>query len=350
MKYNPLELLYRFAFAVVLFYRKFTGGYDPPFLVVSIGNLSVGGTGKSLLASFLIRKIQGHSGAIITRGYGRKICDGKTNQIISFGDGLLVGAEYAGDEASMLSDRLSVPIIVGANRARSARLLERDSEVVGTIDYVVLDDAYQNFALKKDFEILLFDARTQLGGARCLPFGRLREKDFSRADVIFLTHSDEVERDVLRSLIKEFSLKFDLNKIFCGKHIVKKISLRFGGQENGAAQEECFLAVAGIGSFSGFLHSLSQANLSIIRSLEYRDHYKYAQKDMVVILEAAREIGVKKIVTTEKDWQKFKPLLNENDTRGISFYVLDIDFEFLSEEEECVFWKLLYNSLSWEIV
>ena len=154
MKYNPLELLYRFAFAVVLFYRKYAGGYSPPFLVVSVGNLSVGGTGKSVLVSFLIRKIRGHRGAVITRGYGRKICDSKKNQIVSFGSGLVVDAECAGDEASMLSERLSVPIIVGANRARSAQLLERDSNIAGIIDYVVLDDAYQNFALKKDFEIL----------------------------------------------------------------------------------------------------------------------------------------------------------------------------------------------------
>ena len=161
-----LEPLYRAGFFIAQFYRKKMGGTVVPFSVLSVGNLSVGGTGKSVVVSFL---------------------------------GNL--------------------LVVGADRLRSCQLLEvwsrKTDNVVKT---VILDDAYQNYKIFKNVEILLLDARKPFDNEHALPAGRLREKNYRRAHFFFLMHADQVSPAFLHFIATNLLIGVDEKFIFAGKH------------------------------------------------------------------------------------------------------------------------------------
>jgi tetraacyldisaccharide 4'-kinase len=322
------EIFYRIGFSIVVYFKK-RKQLTVPFFVISVGNLSVGGTGKSPLVIYLSKKISGN-GVIITRGYGR--LSGDKNLLISAYKS--ANLREVGDEAMMFLSKTSLPVAVGANRRRSVKLI-LDKKI--NVDYVILDDGYQNFQLKKDFEILLLDARAPFGNGHCLPAGPLREKDISRASVIVFTHSDEVSEAVHNNLKNLISNKH----CFFGKHSVKDL-VNYSG-EAVVVKGIKFLAVAGIGSFSGFLYSLEKFGLIIAEKMEFADHFLYTRKDVVKVVDFMRQSGCDAIVTTEKDWERFKPFVG--DYKNL-FFLLRISFEFLSKKEEDAFFEILCNQIS----
>ncbi|MGH7376234.1 MAG: tetraacyldisaccharide 4'-kinase, partial [Candidatus Methylomirabilales bacterium] len=167
-----------------------------PCPVVSVGNLTAGGTGKTPCVIFLARHLQQHGfrPAILLRGYGRR---GGTGLLVaSAGQGLLVPAAEAGDEASLLAEVLpGVPVILAADRVRGAEVaLSRCGA-----DLLILDDGYQHLRLQRDLDILLLDARSPFGSGALLPRGLLREPPAAadRADLVILTRADQA-RDLDR--------------------------------------------------------------------------------------------------------------------------------------------------------
>jgi tetraacyldisaccharide 4'-kinase len=178
-----LELFYQAGFFLVTRFKRYRGNKSVPFKVISVGNLSVGGTGKSVFVQFLSKKLDRPS-AILLRGYKRK---NKKNILIDIDNKNKYRPSDVGDEALMFSQKLDSPIVVGKSRIKSVELLKKYCENKNKkIKFLLLDDGYQNFQLKKDCEILLLDARAPFDNNHCLPAGRLREKDFSRADIIIL--------------------------------------------------------------------------------------------------------------------------------------------------------------------
>jgi len=294
------EFFYKVGFFCVVSIKKFLGGYHcSPFKVISVGNLSVGGTGKSVFVQFLASHVS--SCAIFSRGYG-----------------------HDGDEAKMLSQALSVPVFAGKDRVASFGRLRGRS-----VDYIILDDAYQNYQLKKDFEILLLDARSPFGNGHCLPAGPLREKDFSRADTIVLTHADEVDFSCLEKIRKELK-HFPKENVFMGRHEPCRI-WRGATGDSVDVKNKKMLAIAGIGSFSGFLSSLEKFGVCVGSYREYPDHVSYTKSDVEEILAAVKKGACDGVITTHKDWVKLRPLVGE---RHSLFYILEITFTFLSVEEE----------------
>ncbi|MCK4517798.1 tetraacyldisaccharide 4'-kinase [Candidatus Babeliales bacterium] len=315
-----LEPAYRVGFFFVIFFKKLTGGVRGfPFKVISVGNLSVGGTGKTPLGLFLLKKLSLQygvplRGAVVMRGYKR------------------VG-QSLGDEGELYQEQGAL-VKVGANRAQSCRelagLVERGEK---KIDFVLLDDAYQNFQVKKDFEILLLDARRPFENGHCLPAGRLREKDFTRADVIILTHADEVAPGVLEPVIKKLGKKFPRDQIFLGKHAADGI---FSCEQNRylapqEIREKKFIALAGIGSPDGFQVSLEKAGVSVLDLLSYPDHHQYIKKDIAGAMVRARTFQAASIITTRKDWMRLRDLVGETVP---DFYILDVGFQFLTQSDE----------------
>ena len=324
------EPAYRAGFFFVIFLKKLTGGASGfPFKIISVGNLSVGGTGKTPLGLFLLEKLTPLRGAVVMRGYKRK-------------------AGTLGDEGELYREQGAL-VKVGANRVESCRELTAIVESGETeIDYVLLDDAYQNFQVQKDFEILLLDVRHPFENGHCLPAGRLREKDFSRADVIILTHADEVLPGALEHTLQFLGKTISRDKIFFGKHAIDGTFSCGQGryllpQE---VREKKFIALAGIGSFAGFQASLEKSEVSILDLLSYPDHHPYTQNDIAAVrarLQACQSTG---IITTRKDWMRLRGLVGEE---GRDFYILDIGFQFLSQKDECRFLgavrRILRNNL-----
>ncbi len=328
-----LEKIYLFIFSVVKFFKlKILVPKNVSFKVISIGNLSTGGVGKSVVARFLINNLNGN-GAVLLRGY--KGSNEKTNKslIASNGNKLFYSSTVIGDEAFMLGTVLPVPIVVGSDRYKSVKALQ--NFLYNDIDFVILDDAYQNHKIKKDLEILLLDARNPFDNGHCLPAGRLREKDMSRADVIILTHSDKVDVELVKILLPKTI------PVFYGKH---KITNILDNHLNKVSSENLlnnrFLVFAGIGSFSGFLDSLKQTGINIVDFIQYEDHHKYLEKDILFIKNKLENKDVSGAITTLKDWAKISELMNSMKIH-FPLYCLDIEFDFLTDLERVKFFTFI---------
>lgn len=358
------EFFYRGVFFLSKSFRKIRGGYEiPGTKIISVGNLSVGGTGKSVVVSYLIKKLQEREKtcAVLLRGYRRNsskkknviLLDGEQNNFFNLDD--------VGDEAHMLFQKLRVPVGVGKNRKISAQKIKNIFLTKKTDNfeknYFVLDDGYQNYQLKKDCEILLIDSRYSVKNGRCLPAGFFREKDFSRADVIIFTHADKVKKEILCDaknwLIKQ---KFCPSKIFFGRHAVSELVSAAGIFAQRVEEKKRYLfsfdeafkegvfGFAGIGSFDNFVFSLKsflknfyKIDTSIIEgdtffTKKFPDHHVYTKKDLRELYEKSAGAVM---ITTSKDWQKLEPLLRDSTEFFVKdfikrLFILEIGFEFLS--------------------
>ncbi len=267
--------------------------------VISIGNLSVGGTGKSPLTiwtcEFLL-KIGLHP-AVLSRGYARK---GNSPGLVPLLDNPAEISCLFGDEPVMISEYLpSVPVWVGRNRAASGMAaLAR-----GGVDVLVLDDGFQHLGLYRDLDIVLLDCRNAFGNGFVLPAGPLREPPSSlkRANALVITHAGKVGDaallgDKLRGL-------FPGIPVFACRHILRGISLTKG--------EPLFplhlfldrkaVIFSGIARPEGFFNDLEKAGLRICDSLSFPDHHRYTTGDFSKIFGSAYKHGAEIIITTAKD-------------------------------------------------
>jgi len=199
-----------------------------------------------------------------------------------------------------------------------------------------LDDGYQNQQLKKDYDILLLDARNPFGNFHCLPAGPLREKDYSRADIIILTHSDMVGEKKIISLKKRLREKSGKRQVFAGKHsFAGFVNIKGEYEKNNILHGKKCLVTAGIGSFSQFVESVEKENILISGTKKYPDHYCYVRSDIDGLLRGIAQKQYDVVITTRKDWQKIKPLLTKKELKEkIPLFIFDILFTFLSEEEK----------------
>ena len=154
-----IECFYRVCFYVVNNIKHFRRPYHAPWPVISVGNISLGGTGKSVFVRFLMTISTGRS-AVLLRGYGRAHEGASQSLIVSDGHTIFTDARQSGDEAYMLAQEFKGPVIVGRSRAVSCKLLEQLIKTSHeSVNMVILDDAYQHHSLYKNLEILLLDAR-----------------------------------------------------------------------------------------------------------------------------------------------------------------------------------------------
>lgn len=348
--FYPIELLYRLGFFLAFHFKKIRGGKGPyPFKIISVGNLSVGGTGKSVVVPFLVKKFGEHSSAIVMRGYkGRVIRDGKSH-LVTDGKTIMLSSSESGDEAMMYAQQHKIPVVIGKNRARSCDLLVSLITEKGlTITHVLLDDAYQNHAVKKDLEILLLDARKPFDNGHCLPVGYLREKDYTRAQVIFLTHADSVTSQVRHFVAQKLLYKFPQKNIFFGKHAPDGVYFHNNQQiSSEILLSKKFILVTGVGSSNGVINTAQQANVSIISVIDFNDHHAYTLKEVENLLDVMKQAGADGILTTSKDWVKIEELCShESVLKDAPFYVLRVSFEFLSQDEYARFDQLIKESIS----
>lgn len=298
--------------------------------VISVGNVTVGGTGKTPLVIYLAEKLnrQNEKVAILTRGYKRKKKEmieltQMTRKSVNWRD--------TGDEPYLLAGRLSqVSILVSKNRVLSGRCAV---EKLGS-EILILDDGFQHLKLYRDLDVVVIDSSNPFGNGRLLPAGILREPTSSlkRADVFVLTKTDQVkDEDGLIDKLRRYNPKAS---------IVKSV-YRFRSIENlfdhspvdpEEMQNKKALAFSGIGNPVSFTNTLEQLGIVILGHRVFRDHYAYRKKDIFDLAEQARDLGADFIVTTEKDSVRI-PFINEPE---IPFYVLTIDLKMISGEETLI--------------
>jgi len=280
-----------------------------PCRVVSIGNMTVGGTGKTPLAIYVARHARrlGYKVSVITRGYKGE--NEQAGAIVSDGHTVLLGPPQAGDEAYLMACKLKgVPILVGKNRfASGARAIKEFAA-----DVLVLDDGFQHVQLDRDVNLLLLDAHRPLGNGYLLPRGILREpvRHVTRADAFVATRCTPGKKACLGPTLERFEK--GRPTFFC-THVPDFLT----GDEEGAcdlplSRPEVFdvnlvcgrkvLAFSGIGNNEGFRSTVESLGCDVSDFLTFSDHHAYSENDVERIQQAADDSGVDYILTTEKDY------------------------------------------------
>jgi tetraacyldisaccharide 4'-kinase len=297
----PISLLY--SAAVLLRARLYKRGLLPVEKlarpVISVGNLSMGGTGKTptVIALGRILQEQGLKISVLSRGYrGRYSGD---CLVVADGEKLLSNAQEAGDEPVIISKNLPGAVVcVSKKRSSAGRTIESRFPV----DLHLLDDGFQHLSLHRLFNLLLIDvSRPWAGGMP--PWGRRREplSAIGRADAVLLTRCQPGldYGPIVKTLRRHHP---DVQLFHASQQLGQWVKFSSeGGQLEVRPVGERVLAVSGIGHPAQFLDSLRQEGIVVAGSLNFPDHHAYAAVDYQKIADSGHRLGVKAIVTTEKD-------------------------------------------------
>ena len=284
-----------------------------PVLVLSVGNLTLGGTGKTpvviVLADWLLA--QGKRVAILSRGYRRT----STTQylLVSNGEHLLVGPQEAGDEPFLIAQRCPRAIVaVGADRYELGDwVLDRFP-----IDCLILDDGFQHRGLYRDVNLLLVDATDAAGLAALVPAGRLREplQAAARATAIIVTRADVQTQvnEVCRRLQATLgSMPDPIQTVFRPEILV---SVMTGvSKPISWSKGKTALLCSGVGHAGSFRALVERIGIRILDEVAYVDHHAYTSQDVERLRARAAELKAELVVTTEKDVCKLATLLQPVD-------------------------------------
>lgn len=304
--------------------------------VISVGNLTMGGTGKTPMVIYLGQLFAGKRQiAIVSRGYGGK-AKGKIN-IVADERAVLLSSVEAGDEPRLIADTLSgVPVLTGGKRAVIA---EHAVRKMGA-SLIIMDDGFQHMALERDVDVVLFSASTLLGNGWVCPGGPLREpfSALSRADIFVITGVDPINLtsvDVFRNMLKE---KFPATPLFLGEYAVTGISCANGlaVDLDGRVKETPLYAFCGIATPKSFLNSLEVEKIQIKGLKCFDDHHSFSQDDILLMEKEAQATGCTGFITTEKDYVKLRDY-----SFSLPLYVLRVALRMSPEFDACLFDKLL---------
>lgn len=295
-----------------------------PCPVISVGNLTVGGSGKTpctiALATWL--RARGRAAGILLRGYGRR---GSGVAVAADPGGAPAHWEAVGDEAILLARRLpGVPVVVGGSRFQAGREALRRFP----LDLLLLDDGFQHRQLHRDLDLVMLDATDPFGGGRLLPRGRLREPvaALRRAHAIILSRADQVRE--LAGVRRRLEQIAPGAPQILARHRPAGLADLAGGEAwpLGFLRGRRVLAVSGIANPAGFHRTLMDLGAVAAGTLPFPDHHPYDSDDLRRVQEVAREAGAEVIVTTEKDAVRMPPMGEAGDA-GRPILVLRVDLE-----------------------
>jgi tetraacyldisaccharide 4'-kinase len=280
-----------------------------PLRVISVGNLAVGGTGKTPLVAWLARRLYaaGHAPAIVSRGYGGTAGTGPL--VVSTGSGPRVNARTCGDEPHVLARSLrGVIVVVGSDRLEGAR-----AAAAAGAGAVILDDGFQHRRLARDLDIVVLDGRAPFDGGSLLPKGRLREspRALLRAHVVVLTRLRE--NDPAREAIEAVNAQGFRGTIVRAGH--RRTGFRDAKGLECAAPSRAY-AFCGIGDPDLFYADLEDAGVIIVSFRAFRDHQPYT---VAVWKEMAQEAAAMHVplVTTDKDFSRLEPIAGAALAEGV---------------------------------
>jgi tetraacyldisaccharide 4'-kinase len=260
--------------------------------VISVGNLTVGGTGQTPTVAWLAERLvaRGSRPAIVSRGYGGRA--GRGPVVVSTGAGPLCPPEISGDEPALLSRIVrGASIVVGADRAAGA---ERAHTLGASV--VLLDDGFQHRALARDLDVVLLDAARPFGNGRLLPAGELREPidSLARADVVVLTRAGSVDTTEARQAVAAHRP---------GIPLLRSSFRRLGFVDAGGAAvaaPERAVAFCGIARPDSFRAELAAEPTEIVSFRAFADHHRFTARELAELRDAARRARAR-LVTTQKD-------------------------------------------------
>lgn len=299
-----------------------------PVRVICVGNLTVGGTGKTPTVMTVVKSLQarGIRPGVLSRGYGGKNRDKVS--VVSDGERVLLGPDQAGDEPCLLAEALpGVPVLVGSSRYDTGSCaIERFG-----VQTLVMDDGYQHLKLDRQVNLLLLDGKKPWGNGCLLPAGRLREPmgQAARATAFILTQAESASGETLDQLKRLYPGR----PIFLAGRRPSRLKEWGAGDSHSPdhlrdREVAAFCGLANPGSFHDTLTTLG-ARVRVF--MRWPDHYRPREEDFRLIRQKARETGIRDWVTTAKDAVK---LAGSSLVPGeIRIWVLEIEMEILNDLE-----------------
>jgi tetraacyldisaccharide 4'-kinase len=311
-------------------------------VVISVGNLTVGGTGKTPMVLWIAERLLSEDKrvGILTRGYHGRAAD-RIARTDEYGDAIAASRptisaqsiRSTSDEVGLLASRLrhSVEIGVGADRYARGKELAKQG-----VEWFVLDDGFQHLRLARDVDIVLIDATNPFGGGRVLPSGRLREPRtaLERADIVVITRSE-------RAPAIEAAVRRDSDApVFYARTQLDAIRSISDGQMGGdvpPADAGPLFAFCGIGNPSAFLADMREWGVQVAGHKFFRDHHRFTEQDDFAILSEAEAAGARGVICTEKDLYNLQ---------GIYFGKLPVYFCSISLriDREDEFWRAVMET------
>lgn len=281
--------------------------------VISVGNLTVGGTGKTPIVILLTEWLQakGRHVAVLSRGYKRTST--APHLLVSDGSRVLVSPSEAGDEPFLIAQRCPQAIVaVGADRVALGRWVLDQYP----IDCIVLDDGFQHRALHRDVDLVLLDATDAMGLDALLPAGRLREplSELARASAVAITRADS-RSDVKAVCDRLHAVGYPsgnvMEVVFTPECVVAVVSQERQSLEWGRTKKAWL--VSGVGNSLSFRRSAESVGIEVVGETAFADHHGYSHQDVQHIHASAKTNGVEIILTTEKDAGKLSSFLVPDD-------------------------------------
>jgi len=325
---SPLAILY----SAIISFRNFlfnNGIFREERIkakIISVGNLTVGGSGKTPTVTYILKLLKNNNVnvGVLSRGYGR---NSKGYKLVSDGNNLLLSVSESGDEIVQVAEECKVPAAVSEKRVLGAKKLIAETDV----NLIVLDDAYQHRWIARDLNILVFDQRFLMKKGsieqKVLPLGRMREpfSAMNRADLILINRKFNKKRK-LPNIFKELIIGkkvFYCNYKSSGLIDVKNEQLyslsEFEGQKS--------LVVCGIARPFSFLKILEDCKIDIANRMLFKDHKEYNLKEVQQIRKIFYETNSYSVITTEKDFVKLKEFTKELDDIDIYYLKIELQIE-----------------------
>jgi tetraacyldisaccharide 4'-kinase len=323
-----LSLLYSAAVRLrLLAYRKgLLKSKSLSALVVSIGNITAGGTGKTPFVAMLSdwAAHNGFRAAILSRGYkGRSK---RESLVVSDGQGLTSSVYEAGDEPILLAKKLPfTPVLISKDRYAIGDLALR----LFNSELLLLDDGYQHLSLNRDVNVLLIDAKRRFGNGSMLPLGPLREplEGIRRADLIVISRCSEQDRgDELAELLRE---TVPGKPVLRSSHLPDQVRFPSTGEARPPQilEGKNIIAFAGIAHPDDFLDMVTGLGAHVVEFKGYPDHHSFGDDDFEELASWSRRPEVDFLLTTEKDWVRIEEAI-----RGyLNIAVLTIKIKFLED-------------------
>lgn len=284
--------------------------------VISIGNITVGGTGKTptVLAFIRLMKEKGYTCGVVSRGYGR--AGTGLEEVILASD----SAAKFGDEPTLIkSEHPDIRIVVGAERVRAAEQALQDNES----QFIICDDAFQHRHLHRDLNVVLIDALEKPRDYRMLPVGRARERvrpALARADLFVITKANQVEsqrRDELEQWIRSMSDR----PLIYGEYELKGFR-NLKGERVMSLRDKCFL-VTGVAKPES-VEKTVDGKAQVVGNRHFPDHHSYSNRDVEDFLDQASKLQARWILTTSKDAIK----LSQFKSLSERIWIVDTEMQF----------------------
>jgi tetraacyldisaccharide 4'-kinase len=297
--------------------------------VISIGNITTGGTGKTPLVIWLCNFLRnlGSKCAILTRGY-------KADR------------DYRDEPAVLAESCPGVQVVVNPDRVAGA------TEAVGRFGakVLIMDDGFQHRRLGRDVDIVTIDGTVPFGFSKLLPAGLLREplNSLNRADAAVITRCDqvdEVELNQLEDKLKQVNPEMIITRSIHAPVCVKSIDKREIGLEELKGKK--IFAFCGIGNPNAFLNTVKGLGADLVGSKVFDDHYHYTDDCLADISAQAKGLKTELILTTQKDWVSVSSSAVPNANKDVNFAYLSIEIHFISGEKKIT--QLIKNVLAGRI-